>query len=453
MILNNKNKKLNKTKKLINSETMSLLQNSNKELKIGGVEKNIPEKLQEIFPQETFLYPRNLPGVYVIYFPKFNKVYIGESQNVRKRATRETKNFSVSGSVPLNLYLQQSNFDYQIYALYQGVKCTQKIRKDLEKKFIKQSNKNSINLAGNTNEVYNDLIKYPVIPNLFILPMEETKFWRNYDLPYEKITYNSGDTVIYAIINKDSKRLYIGQTELYPLIKRMKFHHNAIQKVLALKASGITTSPSAHTKMVEDIEKGQNIFYYSAIRNINKVSKTQISQIENNAIIQASYLNKQGVYNIIKKNTYSNTTTQSTKDINSIHTQAKKTTNGTRVIINPFIINGIWYETAREAIPAAGVSNYQTLKLRAGSFSFPNIISVKKPVGKVLPSTKAIKDKVDEYYRRYGPPTMNGSLLTFEKASTQSVPPRLLSPYIYQGKWFDSKQQAASSSCSSNTRH
>jgi hypothetical protein len=35
MILNNKNKKLNKTKKLINSETMSLLQNSNKELKIG----------------------------------------------------------------------------------------------------------------------------------------------------------------------------------------------------------------------------------------------------------------------------------------------------------------------------------------------------------------------------------------------------------------------------------
>ena len=84
--------------------------------------------MQKIFPQETlaeknfvfflrtkqrfvreiffykkkfsFLYPRNLPGVYVIYFPKFNKVYIGESQNVRKRATRQTKHFNVSGSIP-----------------------------------------------------------------------------------------------------------------------------------------------------------------------------------------------------------------------------------------------------------------------------------------------------------------------------------------------------------------
>lgn len=262
--------------------------------------------------------------------------------------------------------------------MYQGIKCTQKIRKDLENKFIKQSNKDFINLAENTNEIYNNLIKYPKIPNLFILPMEPTKSWHNYDLPYEKVTYNSGDTVIYPIINTHSKRVYIRQTALYPLIQRMKFHHNAIQKVLALRASGITTSPSAHTRMAEDIEKGQNIFYYSAIRNINKVSKTQVSQIENSAIGQASYLNKQGLYNIFKKNTYSNATTQSTKDINSKPTQAKKMTSGTRVIINPFIINGIWYETAIEAISAAGVSNSQILKLRAGSFSFPNIISVKK---------------------------------------------------------------------------
>jgi hypothetical protein len=431
------------TKKFINGETMTLLQNFNKELKIGGIEQDIPEKLQEIFPQETFLYPRNLPGVYVIYFPKFNKVYIGESQNVKKRVTRETKTYSVSASIPLNLYLQQTNFEDKIYALYQGIKCTQKIRKALEKKFIKPSDKNSINILGNANQVYNDLIKYPEIPKLFILPMETTTSWLNYDLPYEKITYNSGDTVIYAIINKDSKRLYIGKTGMYPLINRMKFHHTAIQKVLTLRASGITTSPTAHTKMAEDIEKGQNIFYYSAIRNIYKVSKTQASQIEKSAIAQASCLSKQELYNIYKKNTYSNATIHSTKDISSKHTQAKKIMNGTRVTINPFIINGIWYETALEAISAAGVSNYQTLKLRSESFSFPNIISIKKPVGKALPPTKEIKEKVDEYYRRYGQPTMNGTIITFEKALTQSVSPRFLSPYIYQGKWFDSKQEAA----------
>lgn len=110
--------------------------------------------------------------LFVIYFPKFNKVYIGESQNVKKRATRETRTYSVSASIPLNLYLQQTNFDYKIYALYQGIKCTQKIQKALEDKFIKKSDKNSINILGNENQVYNDLIKYPEIPKLFILPME-----------------------------------------------------------------------------------------------------------------------------------------------------------------------------------------------------------------------------------------------------------------------------------------
>lgn len=38
---------------------------------------------------------------------------------------------------------------------------------------------------------------------------------------------------------------------------------------------------------------------------------------------------------------------------------------------------------------------------------------------------------------------MNGTIITFEKALTQSVSPRFFSPYIYQGKWFDSKQEAA----------
>ena len=133
----------------------------NNEFKVGGPEKDIPEKLQQIFPQQTFLYPRNIAGVYVIYFPDFNKVYIGESQNIKKRVTRQTKDFTVAASIPLNLYLKQSNFNYKTYALYQGPKCTQTIRKALEKKLIKQAGVHSINIVTNANQVYNDLIKYP----------------------------------------------------------------------------------------------------------------------------------------------------------------------------------------------------------------------------------------------------------------------------------------------------
>jgi len=271
--------------------------------------------------------------------------------------------------------------------------------------------------------------------------MEDKESWPNYDLPYEKINYNRGDTVIYAIINKNSKRLYIGQTKLYPLKERMRFHQNAIQKVLALRASGIKTKTSAHTKMAEDIENGNSNFIYSAIQNINKASITQTLKIENSIIAEASQKYKKELYNIMGKNFYSGATVQNVANVNSLLSQDKKITRP--LPINPFIINGIWYETSVEAINAAGVSNYQTLKLRSESFSFPDIISVKKPVGKTLPPTKEIIDKVDEYYRRFGKPTKNGNILTFEKALNETVPPRYLSPYIYQGKWFDSKKEAA----------
>jgi hypothetical protein len=240
--------------------------------------------------------------------------------------------------------------------------------------------------------------------------MVNNESWLNYNLPYEKINYNPGETTIYAIINKDSKRLYIGKTMLYPLKERMRYHQNGIQKVLGLKASGIITSTSAHTKMAQDIENGNVNFIYSAIKNINKPSVSQTSQIENSVIFEASQQYKRELYNVLKKNVYSGKTVQDPAGLNSIPTEAKKTTR--LLPKNPFIINGIWYETSFEAIAAAGVSSYQTLKLRAGSFSFPNIISVKKPVGKTLPSTKEIKDKVDNYYRRYGKPTNNGDILT-----------------------------------------
>lgn len=436
--MNNSNKKkqykiFTSLKKLTDKDANTFITNLYNLIKQGGVENNIPEKLQQIFPQETFLYPRTLPGIYVIYFPEFNKVYVGESQNVKKRVIKQIKDFNVSGSLALNLYLKQSNFNYKIYALYQGPKCTQKFRKTLEKKFIKQSGENSINIVSNANKVYDSLIKYPKTPNLSILPMETNISWINFNLPYKKVDYNSGEKVIYAVINKDSKRLYIGQTGLYPLEKRMKFHYNALQKILALKASGITTRPSAHTRMAEDIQKGQNTFYYSSIKNINKVSITQVLEIEKSVIVQALSLHKQDLYNIVNKKIYPGST------VGNI----KKTTIKKSLIINPFVINGSWYDTSLEAMSAAGVSNYQTLKLRSESFNFPNIISIKKPVGKSLPLTKEIKSKVDEYYRRYGPPTTNGTILTFEKALTESVSPRYLSPYIYQGKWYDSKQEAA----------
>lgn len=169
--------------------------NLNEQMKVGGIEEKIPEGLLEIFPYETFLYPWMLPGVYVIYFPDFNKVYIGESPNVKKkkkRLSRQTKDFSVSANIPLNLYLQKRNFNSKTYALYQGPNCTRKVRRILENKYnkyIKQSGKNSINIASNANQVYNDITKSPKKYKLYFLPMKTHESWLYFNLPYVKNKY------------------------------------------------------------------------------------------------------------------------------------------------------------------------------------------------------------------------------------------------------------------------
>lgn len=218
-------------KNIINNEINNLLQKPNNKLKVGGIEKNIPKNLQEMFPGETFHYPRNLPGVYVIYFPDFNKVYVGQSKTLSKRVNRQTKGFSVTGSIYLNEYLKKSNFNSKVYALYQGEQCTDDIRNVLEDKFIKQAGENAINKLKikNRNKVNNNNAK-PVLPEFNFIPMEKHNSWRNYNLPYEKATYKPGEKALYAIINKDTKRLYIGHTESYPLKTRIQGHNTAIKK-------------------------------------------------------------------------------------------------------------------------------------------------------------------------------------------------------------------------------
>ena len=114
-----------------------------KQIKVGGIEGKIPKGLMKIFPGETFLFMRNLPGVYVIYFPLFNKVYVGEASNVKKRVIRVTKNFSLFGSLALNSYLKESSCNFYTYSIYQGPLCNKEKRKLLETNLINQVGINS----------------------------------------------------------------------------------------------------------------------------------------------------------------------------------------------------------------------------------------------------------------------------------------------------------------------
>lgn len=425
--LNKKNeyKIFSDQKTFINGETTSFVKNFTSSLKAGTPEKEVPEKLQKLFPQQSFFYPRNIPGVYVIYFPDYNKVYIGESDNLRKRILRQTRGFNTNASLPLNLYLQKSNFNFIAYSFYQGPNCTKKIRFALEKKLVLQAGKNAINIISNVNDVYNDVIQYPTIKQPSFEKMNPNESWADYGLSFENIIPKRGDSVIYALLNKETKRLYIGETSLFPITKRLRVHRNNIVKVLALKASGITTPTSSNSRMAEDVLQGKSSFVYSAIKNLHKANKVQRLQIEKTVIDQIASTHKEGLYNTINVKTTS---------------IPKKT--GT-VYRNPFIINGIWYDTKREATIAAGLNSPSTLQTRAASFKYPDIIRVLKPVSKTIPDTPEIKEKLEEYFRRYGRLASNNTVLTVNNSVNGTVPPRKLSPYIFQGKWYDTKKEAA----------
>lgn len=238
------------------------------ELPIGTPENDVPEKLQKMFPMQKFYYPRNLPGIYAIYFTEFNKVYVGESDNVRKRLARETQSFDITASTATNLYLKMSNFNIKTYALYQSPTCNVIKRKLLEKKFIAQAGENALNIQKNVNKTFANILKTPNALNFSLKEIPANESWQDYDLPYQQTKYNPGDTIIYAILNKNSKRLYIGQTTLCPITNRMRLHKNSLEKILALKLKGITTKMSANTRMADDIEEGATNFIYSGIKNL-----------------------------------------------------------------------------------------------------------------------------------------------------------------------------------------
>ena len=110
--------------------------------------------------------------------------------------------------------------------------------------------------------------------------------------------------------------------------------------------------------------------------------------------------------------------------------------------LNPFIINGVWYNTSPEAMTACRVKTYRTLKDRSKSWSFPNIICVKDPANKTLPNDAQIQQKCKDYYSRYGTIKNKGISISSPQEIQQSIPPRRLAAYIYKGKWYDTKREA-----------
>lgn len=181
---------------------------------------------------------------------------------------------------------------------------------------------------------------------------------------------------------------------------------------------------SAVTKMADDVSQGNDTFIYSIIQNLKKAPKSQILQSEKIVINKVLDTNDIVLYNIHKP---------------YVKTGPK---NISEYPLNPFIINGVWYNTSPEAMTACGARNYRTLKDRAKSWTYPNIISLKDPANKTIPNDAEIQQKCKDYYARYGAVKNMGISISSPQEIEQSVPPRRLSPYIYKGKWYDNKREA-----------
>lgn len=360
----------------------------------GAYASHVPSFLQNLFPKEKFMIPLEKPGVYVCYFPHNSKIYIGESKNIIKEISR--LKYSKEKRPRIIEAFAKSGENVQVYALRQGEGCAQKeTRLQIELDFIRIAGQNSLNVAGNPTANLSTIVHHPLIT----APHFEhyTHPWTLHDLHYPNLQPRTSESYIYILVNKKSKRFYIGETGNARFFQRMREHrqhtaHRAIVKVQEEKYF----NPTVYDEMAEDLLYSSNEFLYSIIEYTDKLPRSQILARESELITEA--------YKKYNSRLYNKPSPKILKVLAGTHRldcsgRAPKIRPTTLTNLKyPCIVDNIWYDTVAAAIRGTGVGpgpgEKHIMFTRLKSTSFPNYIYIKEPRNKKIPSIPQIQEKL-----------------------------------------------------------
>lgn len=356
----------------------------------GVIDNDVPTFLKNLFPNQTFLIPNNKPGIYLCFFPNISKVYIGQSKNIVQElkwlvSSKEKRPHIIEA-------FKTNNTNVKKYALLQGLGCLNtRLRLKLELEYIKKAGENSLNVAGNPLSKFNLIVHNPLINTPVFT--KYTDSLRHFDLSYTSLPPKLSENYIYILINKTSKRFYIGETSNIRFFQRMKEHRQNIARRAIFQKQGQTFfNPSVYDKMATDLLNSSNEFYFSIIEYTDALSHTQVLTRESELIIEAYKKDKNRLYNEpsrkflkVFSGTHRVDCSGKTRKIRPITLSNLK---------YPCIIDNVWYDTVSSALQAKGIANRHIIYTRFKSAKFPNYIYLKEQGSKTIPNIPEIQNKL-----------------------------------------------------------
>lgn len=378
--------------------TLNLLEiEKDSSFKQGFRATDVPPFLLQALPQFNFLKPANKPGVYVMYFPNENKIYIGQSKRVSFEISMYLGFHRKQPTV--NNFIRSNSGKVYSCAIFQGpAVANDSVRREIEKILINKTTQYNINTVSTPRHALTS-------PSSFALAgFLETKIIEGslaqYGLKYTGSIPPKSEACIYLFLNPKTRNFYIGETHNFYEAKVMKRHKTTVFSVLRRQQQHeLIKSDLVTEKVVKDLTQKNDVFLFTCLENLDKADKKRRVQVET--------IYKQEAYQIYKNRLYNQQNFVPTAGVVSKNQESKEKNRQASlrqditmdITAYPCICDNKWYNSRAEASRAYGYQSKDGLKYKLANPTALNFIWLKDSKGKPFPKDPLIQKKIAEFFQ------------------------------------------------------
>lgn len=354
-----------------------------------------PAELKNLISNYNLLGPKQLPGIYGLYFPSINKVYIGQSKNI----TQEISMYRTGKrtQILLNQAIQQEKGQLIGFSFFQGPRFNDTaFRRKVEEMLIKETVTNNLNIkmtARQALERPSDLIEQGFIETRVI-----TGSLTQYGLNYTGHVPPRDQSCIYLFLNPKTKHFYIGETTNFFTAKVMKRHRSNIYASFKRQKANIRlVEDNRIAPIIADLSNEQNILLFTAIKDMDNATKNERLSEEEQARLEASRQYKNRLYNPPTQKSKMGQLTQTSQAKDLIREASLNRNITIDTTPYPCICEGKWYNNRAEASRAYGYKTNDGLKYKLADPKQVDFIWLKDTQNKPIPNDPQIIQKIKEW--------------------------------------------------------
>lgn len=340
--------------------------------------------------------PKIMPGVYGIFFPTQNKIYIGQAKNVSQEISMYRT--GQRANQELNQLFKQNSVLPIAFAFYQGTDLEdKKIRLDIEKTLIQKTSSFNLNTVHTPKQalvsakgVQN---KTPIRTELFAGSLKP------YGLSYEGLIPPKDQGCVYLFFNPETKNFYIGETSNFYDAKVIKRHRTALaESERRTEANSPIKHDETLAKISTDLKLTNNTLLFTAIEYLDNSSKKERLVVEAGVKQKAAELYPGRMYNKLNFIPNAGIVEQSEESKQRIREAVKDRTVTQDLTEYPCICEGKWFKNRAEASRAYNYKTGDGLKYKLNNPAEKNFIWLKDTKNKPIPPDPLIRQKVEAFF-------------------------------------------------------